>query len=117
MLTVFVFLSFAFIVQCITGSVDMGKTISEQHQPKWLISTTDLSKFDLYNASNDMNILPYETIKKYPGSLDHEHIIAIRKYFWNCFHGIAMEMGAVDGKKHSATSIFEHYFGKFMHHF
>jgi hypothetical protein len=103
----------AFLLQSLTAGFCTGVSIpNHKPHPNWLVAGTDFSNFQPVNKSNDMDVLPYSYIKNYAGARDQEHVIAIDNYFWNSFNGIALEMGAVNGQLHSATSIFEHYFGK-----
>lgn len=80
--------------------------------PDWMVATTDMHSFpDVPNHDN----ITAEKIMAHPDAhVLAENLIrvdAVEHFFYNSYHGIAMEMGAVDGRTHSVTSMFQDYFG------
>lgn len=93
---------------CIFLSLHMSNALNH---PPWVVAQTAMNPTNFLPVNISNVDMPSAVLQRYSGAKDDEHLYAIKHFFDNSFNGISLEIGAVDGKTHSATSIFSEYFG------
>lgn len=90
---------------------NIGKKRTLHVPPVWLVNDPPLrADGNLQTATNlkpflDLTPINLEVEREYR-AWDNEAYVAINKYFWGQRNGIIVEMGALDGKKYSASRDF-----------